>query len=169
MDKLRIEAKMHELEEKLEYKFNDISLLAEAMKSQKLEKLPTDGKNQKEYSNEALAFLGDTIIKFLIANSLYGDEKNKRKGKMSSEKAELESNCVFHAIMENEKLLLYSYNDTHFHMDNPPKHKKVVTKKHDPYIEAIAASIFMDGGWESVTSWFENWLFPRLKEHNKKP
>jgi dsRNA-specific ribonuclease len=100
---------------------------------------------------------------------LYGDEKNKRKGKMSSEKAELESNCVFHAIMENEKLLLYSYNDTHFHMDNPPKHKKVVTKKHDPYIEAIAASIFMDGGWESVTSWFENWLFPRLKEHNKKP
>ena len=76
MDQSRIEKEMHELETKLGHTFKDISLLSNAMKSQKLEKLPGDGDNQKEYSNEALAFLGDTIIKFLIAEYLYGDGNN---------------------------------------------------------------------------------------------
>ena len=86
MDQSRIEKEMHELETKLGYIFHNISFLADAMKSQKLEKLPGDGDNQKEYSNEALAFLGDSIIKFLIAKFLYEDKagENKRKGKMTS-------------------------------------------------------------------------------------
>ena len=106
MDQSRIEKEMHELETKLGYTFNDISLLAEAMKSQKLEKLPNDRDNQKEYSNEALAFLGDTIIKFLIANQLYENENgnNNRKGHMTIKKSELESNCIFHKIMKRKTL-----------------------------------------------------------------
>ena len=166
MDWSRIEKEMHELETKLEYTFRDISLLAEAMQSQKLEKLPDDGKNKKEYSNEALAFLGDTIIKFLIAEYLYGDGNNKRKGAMTIKKSELESNCIFHKIMIDEDLISYSYHDKYFHMDNPPDHEKVVTKKHDPYIEAVAAAIYKDGGWEAVTTWFKNWLLPRLERYS---
>ena len=166
MDWTRIEKEMHELETKLEYTFRDISLLAEAMKSQKLEKLPADGKNKKEYSNEALAFLGDTIIKFLIARYLYGDGENKRKGTMTGEKSKLEKNETLHSVMMNENLIQYSYNDNCFHKDNPPGHLKVVTKEHDPYIEAIAAAIYKDGGWEAVTIWFENWLLPRLEGYS---
>ena len=164
MDWSRIETEMHELEKKLEYKFNNIFLLAEAMKSQKLEKLPEDGDNQNEYSNESLAFLGDTIIKFLIAEFLYKDKAggDKRKGKMTELKARLENNEIFHRIMTAEELLLYSYHDKHFNMDNPPDHEKVVSKKHDPYIEAIATAIYMDGGWDAVTTWFKEWLLPRL-------
>ena len=165
MDWSRIEKEMHTLETKLAYTFRDISLLAEAMKSQKLEKLSSDGKNQKEYSNDALAFLGDTIIKFLIAKHLYGDGIDRRKGDMTIIKSRLEDNSVFHKIMTNEKLISYAYHDTHFHMDNPPDHLKVVTNKHDPYIEAIAAAIYMDGGWEAVTIWFEDWLLPRLEKY----
>ena len=166
MDQSRIEKEMHELETKLGHTFKDISLLSNAMKSQKLEKLPGDGDNQKEYSNEALAFLGDTIIKFLIAEYLYGDGNNKRKGAMTIKKSELESNCIFHKIMIDEYLISYSYHDKYFHMDNPPDHEKVVTKKHDPYIEAVAAAIYKDGGWEAVTLWFNNWLLPRLERYS---
>jgi dsRNA-specific ribonuclease len=164
MDQSRIEKEMHELETKLGHTFKDISLLSNAMKSQKLEKLPDDGDNQKEYSNEALAFLGDTIIKFLIAKFLYEDKagENKRKGKMTEQKALLENNKIFHGIMTEENLILYSYHDKHFNMDNPPDHEKVVSKKHDPYIEAIATAIYMDGGWDAVTTWFKEWLLPRL-------
>ena len=167
MELSRIETEMHKLEKKLGHKFNDIFLLAEAMKSQKLEKLPEDGDNQNEYSNESLAFLGDTIIKFLIAESLYKDKsgEDKRKGKMTEQKALLENNKIFHSIMTKEKLILYSYHDKHFNMDNPPDHEKVVSKEHDPYIEAIAAAIYMDGGWEPVSTWFKNWLLPQLKKH----
>jgi dsRNA-specific ribonuclease len=167
MEQERIEKEMHELEKKLEYKFNNIFLLAEAMKSQKLEKLPEDGDNQNEYSNESLAFLGDTIIKFLIAEFLYKNKagEDKRKGKMTELKARLENNKVFHRIMTEEKLILYSYHDKHFNMDNPPDHEKVVSKKHDPYIEAIAAAIYMDGGWNAATTWFKGWLLPRLEQY----
>ena len=170
MDRSRIETEMHELEKKLGHKFNDISLLAEAMKSQKLEKLPEDGDNQKEYSNESLAFLGDTIIKFLIAEFLYKYEagEDKRKGKLTELKARLENNKIFNSIMTEEKLILYSYHDKHFNMDNPPDHERVVSKEHDPYIESIAAAIYMDGGWESVTTWFKNWLLPRLIQYQDK-
>ena len=166
MDQSRIEKEMHELETKLGHTFKDISLLSNAMKSQKLEKLLGDGDNQKEYSNEALAFLGDTIIKFLIAEYLYGDGNNKRKVAMTIKKSELERNCIFHKIMTEEDLISYSYHDKYFHMDNPPDHEKVVTKKHDPYIEAVAAAIYKDGGWEAVTTWFKNWLLPRLEKYN---
>ena len=168
MDQSRIEKEMHELETKFGHTFKDISWLAKAMYSQKLEKLQDDGKNQKEYSNDALAFLGDTIIKFLIANQLYENENgnNKRKGPMTSKKSELESNRIFHKIMTKEELISYAYNDTHFVMDNPPEHEKVATKEHDSYIEAVAAAIYKDGGWEAVTPWFNNWLLPRLERYS---
>ena len=153
MELSRIKTEMHKLEKKLGYTFNNILLLADAMKSQKLGKLPEDGDNQNEYSNESLAFLGDTIIKFLIAEFLYKDEtgEDKRKGKMTELRARLENNKIFHRIMTEEKLILYSYHDKHFNMDNPPDHEKVVAKEHDPYIEAITAAIRMDGGWKAAT------------------
>ena len=167
MELSRIKTEMHNLEKKLGYRFNDILWLAEAMKSQKLGKLPEDGDNQNEYSNESLAFLGDTIIKFLIAESLYKDKAgdDKRKGRMTELKARLENNENFHRIMTEEKLILYSYHDKHFNMDNPPDHEKVVSKKHDPYIEAIATAIYMDGGWDAVTTWFKEWLLPHLEQY----
>ena len=165
MDWSRIEKEMYELQAKLGYTFEDISLLAEAMKSQKLEKIPGDGDNHDEYSNESMAFFGDTIIKCLLAKYLYGDGKNKRKGAMTIKKSELENNCIFHKIMIEEGLISYSYHDKYFHMDNPPDHEKVVTKNHDPYIEAVAAAIYKDGGWEAVTLGFKNWLLPRLEKY----
>ena len=165
MDKSRIEREMHELEAKLGYTFKDISLLAAAMKSILLDKRENGGKNYKEYSNEALSFLGDTIIKFLIAHHLYG--LDKRKGDMTTEKSNLENNEIFHKIMkdEEESLIDFAYNDKYFYKDDPPQHEQVCSGRHDPYIEAIAAAIYWDGGWSNVTEWFENWLLPRLQKH----
>ena len=69
------------------------------------------------------------------------------------------------ALVEKEQLISYSYHDKHFHMDNPPDHERVVTKQHDPYMEAIIAAIYMDGDWEAVTLWFNNCLLPRLLKY----
>ena len=51
MDKKRIEKEMRELELKTLYHFNDISWLAKAMGSIKID-VPGQGKNGSEYSNE---------------------------------------------------------------------------------------------------------------------
>ena len=64
MDKKRIEKEMRELELKINYHFNDISWLAKAMGSIKIE-VSGQGKNGSEYSNEGLATVGDTMLKLL--------------------------------------------------------------------------------------------------------
>lgn len=128
MDKEIIKEKMHELEKLLNYNFKNIDFLSDAMCSQKLKNTDETVKNHTEYSNESLSFLGDTIIKFLIANHLYGDGKNKRKGSMSNEKSNLEKNKTFHKIMTEENLISFAYNEKHFYKTDLPKQEKVVSK-----------------------------------------
>ena len=86
---------------------------------------------------------------------------------MSIKKSALENNKVFHNIMEKEALIEYAYNDKYFYRDTP-QHEKVVSKKHDSYLEAIVAAIYKDGGWDKVANWFDNWLFPRLEAYKSK-
>lgn len=166
MEQSRINEKMHELEDIIEYKFKKLSRLEDAMRSVKLENQENKGKNHREYSNEALALLGDTVIKFLITQYLYN--KGKRKGEITNKKSELENNKVLHTIAERKRILFYVYNDEFFASDNPPEHKKVCSKKHDPYIEAITAAIYLDGGWEEVDKWFKKWLLPELERQSKE-
>lgn len=165
MEQERVEEKMKELENKLKYSFKDINLLAEAMKSEKLPKKGTDGTNAKDYSNERMAFLGDTILKFLIAEELYDADENARKGDLTDKKMCLEKNAVLSKIMDRENLRPYTYNQNYFYGDNCPDHEKVVSNKHDPYIEAIVAAIYKDSDYSTVKEWFRGWLLPLLKKH----
>jgi dsRNA-specific ribonuclease len=161
MDQERIDAEMHELEEILDYQFTDISHLANAMRAVLLEK--QGGKHNREYSNDALACLGDAVIKLLITQNLF--KQNKRKGDITEEKSKLETNEVFHKIAKAEHITDYAYNDKCFAKDDPPQHEKVRCEGHDPYIEAIAAAIYLDGNPEQVSEWFENWLLPKMKQN----
>ena len=164
MDKERIEEEMQILQKKLHYEFKDISYLAEAMRCDKLEKVGND-----EYSNEYHAFLGDAIIKFLIADRLYVNSNDKHKGYLTDKKANLESNKVFAKIVEEEDIKRHSYNVMYFFTDDIAESKEMPKfQKHDPYIEAIAAAIYRDGGLNAVSEWFEKWLFPRLEKNSAK-
>ena len=163
MDKARIDKEMHELEGILAYTFHDVSQLANAMRSVLLEKREGDGKNNQEYANDALACFGDTVVKCLIAQYLFC--QGTRKGEITAEKTKLENNEVFHKIATEYHIVDYAYNEKHFVKDRPPQHEKVRSESHDPYIEAITAAIFLDGGWERVDRWFRDWLLPKLERH----
>ncbi len=145
-----IEKEMHKLEEKINYVFNDISLLSKAMGSIKI-KIPNQGKNASEYTNEILATVGDALLKFVIADYLYRIENIKTKGEITNAKSKWENNAIMHKIMLEEGLIAYSYNKSHFYKEeNIPKHEKVVCKKHDPYIEAIVAAVYYDSDYETT-------------------
>jgi dsRNA-specific ribonuclease len=122
VDEARIDKEMHELEGILAYTFHDIAQLSRAMHSVLLEKREGDGKNNQEYANDALACLGDTVIKYLIARYLFDQEK--RKGEITSEKIKLEGNEVLHKITTEYHIIDYAYNDKHFVKDDPPQHEK---------------------------------------------
>ena len=89
MDKKRIEKEMRELELKIHYRFNDISWLAEAMGSIKIE-VPGQGKNGSEYSNEGLATVGDAMLKSVIVDYLYRIKSIRTKGGITTAKSDLE-------------------------------------------------------------------------------
>ena len=163
MDKARIDKEMQELEGILAYTFHDIAQLSHAMHSVLLEKREGDGKSNQEYANDALACLGDTVIKYLIARYLF--DQGKRKGEITAEKIKLEGNEVLHKITTEYHIIDYAYNNKHFVKDDPPQHEKVRSESHDPYIEAITAAILLDGGWEKVDRWFQTWLLPKLERH----
>ena len=161
-----IEKNMLELEEKIGYQFKDISLLARAMGTIKIEK--TDqGKNNKEYANSLLATVGDAILKAVLADILYRLHEIQTKGQLTARKSELEKSIVLHKIMNGEKQLIdYAFNEKHFYKDTEiPDNEKVVNNKHDQYIEAIVAAIYYDSNYDTVKEWISKWLFPLLNKY----
>lgn len=166
MDKALIYQKMRELEIKIDYSFNDIAWLAQAMCSEKIE-VDGEGKNHNEYTNEGLATVGDTVLKSVIADYLYRNGVTT-KGAITSQKSALENNEVMHRIMIEHGLIGYAYNDKHFQADsNIPEHEKVVNKEHDPYIEAMIGAVFYDSNYDRTRTWILEWLLPRLESFSK--
>lgn len=164
MEKKRIEREMRELELKLHYHFNDISWLAKAMGSIKIEVVGR-GKNGSEYSNEGLATVGDTILKSVIADKLYRDGI-RTKGEITVKKSDLENNSAMHRMMLSEGLIDYSYNELHFYKDPQiPEHEKVVCKEHDPYVEAIVGAVYYDSNYDTTRRWILKWLLPLLERY----
>jgi dsRNA-specific ribonuclease len=165
LEKERIKSEMKEFELILHYHFNEIEWLSKAMKSVLLPKKETDGKNHKEYSNEGLATVGDTIIKSVIADKLYRDGLTT-KGSITDAKKDLENNETMHNVMINEEWINYAYNNDYFIMDNPPQENMVVSKEHDPYIEAIVAAIYYDSGnYDTTKRWILKFLIPMLQKN----
>lgn len=145
-----IKENMLELEEKIDYHFKDISLLARAMGVIKIE-IPDQGKNNKEYTNSVLATIGDAILKAVLTDILYRSYGIQTKGQLTAKKSELEKSSVLHNIINREKLIDYAFNEKHFYKDKGiPDNEKVVNNNHDQYIEAIVAAIYYDSNYDTV-------------------
>lgn len=165
MDDKRKEKEMRELELKIHYHFNNISWLAEAMGSIKIE-VSGQGKNGSEYSNERLATVGDAMLKSVIVDYLYRTKSIRTKGEITTAKSDLENNTTMHRLMLGEGLISYSYNDLHFYKDpNIPDHEKVVCKEHDPYVEAIVGAVYCDSNYDTTKRWILKWLLPLLERY----
>ena len=169
MTEEKINTRMEELQGKINYTFKNIDLLKQAMCSIRLQRTQYDGKNNKEYTNEALALVGDTLLKTFIANRLYTKILDKgnypRKGYITILKAKLESNKIYHKIMQDEGLWIYAYNEYYFADQPCMDHERVRSNDHDPYIEAITAAIFYDSDFYETQKWFNDWLFPLIKKY----
>ena len=160
MNEKEIEQKMHEFANLINKEFNDIKYLAEAMKAKKIKR--------KVYTNENLAFVGDAILKFVLADTLYEDNKKHNKGKMkgdlTKDKEKLENSAVLYRVMKNSGWCQYCNNGEEFY-DINKKDNVVVFKKHDPYVEAIIAAIYYDSGYESARKWILEILKPLLEKY----
>ena len=164
MEQKYIKDKMHKLEKIINYRFNNINLLCEALKAKKITDIVFKSKNHKEYSNDKLALVGDTILKFVLAEYLYKDKSLKTKEDITK-KSKLESNKTLHKIFVKENWRRFAYNDDNFY-DDSPSQNKVSCKQHNQYIEAIIAAIYYDSSFENAKDWILSFLYPFLKKYS---
>ena len=145
---------MLKLEKLINYEFKDLNKLADAMNSTSLG-------NDVHY-NDALATVGDAVLKSLIADYLY-QNVTKSKSDITDKKKDLEKNETLHNVVMKTGIINYAYNDKHFYNDkNIPDNEKVVSKGHDSYLEAIVGAIYYDGGYNSLKKWFLGFLYECL-------
>ena len=79
----------------------------------------------------------------------------------------MEENSFLHKIEIEEGLIDFAYHDTHFHSDpDIEDHEKVADKEHSPYLEAIIAAIYYDGGFDAVKEWFGSYLLPLIEKYS---
>lgn len=160
MDQTRIEKEMREIEGLIEFKFKDILWLSKAMYAKRIV-VPGEGKNHREYANDSLATVGDTLLKFVLADKLYQEGKHIR-GVITSEKSDTENNDIMYKVVSETGIIDYAYHDTHFYKDNPPDHEKVTNSTHTQYLEAIIGAIYYDSGYERARQWIYEWALPKL-------
>ncbi len=77
MEDAMIIQKMKELADLIGYKFNNITFIKEAMHCQIVHKVG-DGENRKNYTNDSLATLGDSILKFILTEHLFDKGYDKK-------------------------------------------------------------------------------------------
>ena len=85
------DAQLHALEDRLGHRFVDLSLLDRALTHSSLanEAAAAEGRH-----NEALEFLGDSVIGFVMADLLHRRDPDGREGGKSKMRAQLVSNDV---------------------------------------------------------------------------
>ena len=133
--------KLIELQTKLKYTFNDISLLKLALthKSYAYE----DKNNIKEY-NERIEFLGDAILEHIISDLLYLHTPNFSEGDMSKKRASIVCEKSLSEAMRKIGAQNYIYLGK-CEMATGGKLKDAIIA--DAF-EAILGAIYLDGGYE---------------------
>ena len=149
--------RMRELEKIIKYEFKNLNLLEHAMNSTSL--------GNDNHINDALATVGDAILKSLIADFLYVNV-SQFKGEITELKTDLENNSTLHSVEMNTGIIKFAHNDKHFYCDeNVPDNEQVVCREHDSYLEAIVGAIYYDSGFFSVKKWFMNYLYNELEKN----
>lgn len=144
-----IEEKMQELAGKLGYEYSDLHWLKNAMCANKVGNID-DGKHRKNYENDALATLGDSVLKFILTDFFY--KKKQDKQYITEEKKKIESNEVLFRVFNDLGFYKYAYKDDCFYED-ALKENHVSNSKHNQYMEAIIGAIYKDKGIEYAKEW----------------
>lgn len=79
LEKTVVISRMNELAKFIGYEPNDITFLSKAMHCQRIHR-EGDGKNRKNYTNDSLATLGDSLLKFILTEYLFDNGYDNVKG-----------------------------------------------------------------------------------------
>ena len=153
---------LDQLEEILSYRFRDHGLLTQAMthRSWAHEQVsPRAGTHARNLHNEALEFLGDSILGLVVADYLFRAYPNASEGELSRMKHRLVSAPTLAKASTELRL-------GEFVLFGRGEEKSGGRRKHAllaDVFEAVTGAIFLDGGLEAAREFVHHALGPELR------
>ena len=148
---------MESLETKLNYKFNNIELLKNAL----VHSSYANEVRGNTHSNERLEFLGDSVLSIIVADHIYHKYPNMPEGELTRLRASLvceKSLCALSRELGiGEYLLLGRGEDK-----NGGRERDSILA--DAF-EAVLAAIYLDGGMDAAKTHIMNTVLRDLKHH----
>lgn len=148
---------MLSLEKKLDYKFNNITLLKNAL----VHSSYANEMRGDVHSNERLEFLGDSVLSIIVAEHIYNKYPNMPEGELTKLRASLvceKSLCFFaREIGIGDYLLLGKGEDK-----NGGRERDSILA--DAF-EAVLAAIYIDGGISAAKKHIFNTVLRDLEHH----
>jgi ribonuclease-3 len=134
---------MDRLEEKLNYKFRDTTLLETALTHSSW---ANENKKSGVTSNERLEFLGDSVLGFIVAGFLYQNDPDMPEGLMTRARAELVCERSLESAAEELNLGTYLRLGRGEELGGGRRRPSILADA----FEAVVAAIFLDSGIEQA-------------------
>lgn len=134
---------MKELEERLNYRFNNIDLLKNALTHSSY---ANENRGEGMSSNERLEFLGDSVLGLVAAKHLFTMEPALPEGKMTRLRAELVCEQSLFGVACDLKLGDYLRMGHGEEKNGGRKRTSILADA----VEAVIAAMYLDGGFEAA-------------------
>ena len=145
-DRTQIDAKLERCQERINYRFRNVSLLLSAVTH-------ASGAQHRLASNERLEFLGDAILGFIVCETLYHNYPELLEGELTKIKSVVVSRQTCAKISEGLRLdeFLILGKGMTCHPTIPPSLLSDV-------FESLIAAIYLDGGDSAARFFVETHL-----------
>jgi len=160
MDYNMNELHLLELQNKLNYTFNDPSLL---IKSLTHSSFANEGAKKDNASNERLEFLGDSLLGMTVALLIFNSKPELSEGQMTKLRAELVCESSLAELASELDLGAYILLGRGEKNTGGGKRPSILSDA----IEAVIAAMYLDGGFEPVRKFVSDSFAPRLSNPSK--
>lgn len=158
--KTQKDSSLDKCQHKLEYRFNDISLLIQSLTHKSY--VNTDDK-KGALSNERLEFLGDSVLNCLVTEHLYMLYPEKSEGQLSKIKSLIVSRKILGEIalfLDLGRFLLLGLSEE---KSGGQKRESILSNT----FEAVIGAVYLDGGLSNTRKFLNKHLFTKINDFLK--
>lgn len=153
---------MDELQNQLNYEFNNPDLLHEALTHSSYAK---EQRGRAVKYNERLEFLGDSVLSLVVSEYIYKECPDFPEGELTKLRASLvceDSLYNFAKKIDLGKYLILSKGEQH---NKGAQRPSILSDA----FEAVIAAIYLDGGKQPASDFILGFVIPEIKKYKKHP
>jgi ribonuclease-3 len=147
------------LQERINHKFNDLSLLKQALSH------PSSKRNKSDRDYERLEFLGDSILGFIISEMLYNSFPDEKEGALAKRRSGIVCRSALAKVAREiglgEYMVLGNGEDQTGGRENNANLENVM--------EALVAAVYLDSGVDEARKLVDGFFSKHLNKMKNPP